>query len=310
MVGLDPCLASIAALAGIIWDAVNDPIVGALSDRVRTRWGRRRLFLLLFAVPYGLGFLLLWWAPPWESQWAVVASVTLAFMISDTLQTLVAVPLQALTPELAGDYDERTSLAGYRMFFSLPASLATAVSAPMIVNASRQSGASAQQGYLIVAALFGGLAALPFIAIAIIVRERPAPAEECREPALRDMARAAWRNVPLRYAMALYMPTWITFDLVALMLPFFLTYWVARGDLLASAVVLGEPVALGSVVLGVMLVVAVASIPLWTWMARRLSKRVAYICGMGFWALVQDVLLEGMPSRRAGSACVRPMANS
>lgn len=297
VVGLDPRLASIAALVGIIWDAVNDPIVGALSDRVRTRWGRRRPFLLLFAVPYGFGFLLLWWAPPWESQWAVVASVTLAFMISDTLQTLVAVPFQALTPELARDYDERTSLTGYRMFFNLLASLATAVSAPMIVNAARQSGASAQQGYLVVAALFGGLAALPFIAIAIVVRERPAPADERRVPALREMARAAWRNVPFRYAMALYMLNWITFDLVALMLPFFLTYWVAQGNLLASADVFGEPVALGSVVLGVMLVVAVVSIPLWTWMARRFSKRAAYICGMGFWALVQCAVIAIQPGQ-------------
>lgn len=45
VVGLDARLASIAALIGVIWDAVNDPIVGTISDRVRTRWGRRRPFL-------------------------------------------------------------------------------------------------------------------------------------------------------------------------------------------------------------------------------------------------------------------------
>ena len=130
VVGLDPRLASIAAFVGVMWDAINDPLVGVWSDKLRTRWGRRRPFLLLFAVPYGLAFLILWWAPPWESQLALAAHVTLAFMISDTLQTLVTVPFQALTPELAGDYDERTALIGYRMFFNLLASLATAVSAP------------------------------------------------------------------------------------------------------------------------------------------------------------------------------------
>src|SRR5512144_1170753 len=75
VVGLDARLASFAALIGIIWDAINDPIVGTLSDRIRTRWGRRRPFLLFFTIPFGLCFMLLWWAPPWESQIARMITI-------------------------------------------------------------------------------------------------------------------------------------------------------------------------------------------------------------------------------------------
>ena len=57
--------------------------------------------------------MLLWWAPPFESQVALAITVTLAFMLSDTLQTLVGVPFYALIPEIVKDYDERTSLTGY-----------------------------------------------------------------------------------------------------------------------------------------------------------------------------------------------------
>src|SRR3972149_8950398 len=53
VVGLEPRLASVAALLGIAWDAINDPLVGMISDRARTRWGRRRPFLLVFAIPFG-----------------------------------------------------------------------------------------------------------------------------------------------------------------------------------------------------------------------------------------------------------------
>ena len=63
VVGLDARLASFGALFGIIWDAVNDPIIGILSDRIRTRQGRRRPFLLLFSIPFGLSFITLWSAP-------------------------------------------------------------------------------------------------------------------------------------------------------------------------------------------------------------------------------------------------------
>jgi Na+/melibiose symporter-like transporter len=86
-------------------------------------------------------------------------------MLSDTFQTLVIVPLYALTPEITLDYDERTSLTGYRMFFNLFASLVTAVAAPAIVDSVLASGATQQRGYLIVGSLFGALAAIPLLLI-------------------------------------------------------------------------------------------------------------------------------------------------
>jgi glycoside/pentoside/hexuronide:cation symporter, GPH family len=298
VVGLDARLASVAALVGIIWDAINDPIVGMISDRVHTRWGRRRPFLLFFSIPFGLGFLLLWWAPPWQSQVALMITVTLAFMISDSLQTLITVPFFALTPEITPDYDERTTLTGYRMFFNLLASLTTAVAAPIIVDSVVRSGATQQQGYLTVAAMFGGLAAIPFLLIFLVVREQYDQQEASKAtPPLRETVRTAWSNIPFRFATGLYMLNWITFDLVALMLPFYLVYWIAQGDLLASVEVFGEKIALESVVLGVLLITAVVALPFWMWLAHRLSKRSAYIIGMSFWALVQLLIFLVQPQQ-------------
>jgi GPH family glycoside/pentoside/hexuronide:cation symporter len=296
VVGLEPQLASVAALLGIVWDAVNDPLVGALSDRIRTRWGRRRPFLLLFAIPFGLVFLLLWWAPPWESQLALAATVMVAYMLSDTVQTLVSVPFYALTPEIAPDYDDRTSLTGYRMFFNLLASLATAVAAPMIVDGALKAGHSQQQGYLIVATAFGCLAVLPFLLIVAMVRER-SPGDIIRydEQSIRDVMATVWANVPFRSATGLYLLNWITFDLVALMLPYYLVYRTAGGDLLASVTLIGAEFPLESAVLGILLITAVAALPLWIWISSRFGKRNAYIAGMIFWAAVQLVIF-GLPA--------------
>jgi GPH family glycoside/pentoside/hexuronide:cation symporter len=298
VVGLNPGLASFAALFGVVWDAINDPLVGVLSDRVHTRWGRRRPFLLFFSIPYALGFLLLWWAPPWESQVALMITVTLAFMISDTFQTLLIVPFFALTPEITPDYDQRTTLTGYRMFFNLLASLTTAVAAPMIVDAALQAGYTQQQGYLIVAALFGGLAALPFLLIFLVVRERYAQdASTLAVTPVRTVLATAWSNIPFRFATLIYMLNWITFDLVALMLPYYLTYWIAGGDLLASVNIAGANLPLESAVLGLLLITAVAALPFWMWLAHRTSKREAYIIGMCFWAVVQMLLFMVQPGQ-------------
>src|SRR5574338_666040 len=155
VVGLDPRLGSFGALAGIVWDAINDPLIGRISDHLHTRWGRRRPFLLWFAIPFGLSFVMLWSAPAWESQTALLVYVTLAFMIADTLQTLVAVPFLSLTPELTSDYDERTTLTSFRSFFQLVGALTVVVAAPALVDMVLASGGSQQQGFMLVGAIFG-----------------------------------------------------------------------------------------------------------------------------------------------------------
>jgi len=294
VVGLEPRLASFAALIGIIWDAINDPIVGTLSDRVRSRWGRRRPFLLIFSIPFGLSFIALWWAPQFENQYLLAATVALTFMLSDTFQTLVSIPFYALTPDITPDYDERTSITGYRMFFNLLASLATAVAAPAIVDAALASGATQQQGYFIVSALFGGLAVIPFFIIFAVVRERN-NVTDAAEPEIPFMQtlRTAWENVPFRFATGLYMLNWITFDLVALALPFYLGYWIANGNLLQKA--LGLP--LESAVFACLLVTSVIVLPLWVWLARKLGKQNAYIIGMTFWVVVQLLIYAVQPGQ-------------
>jgi len=296
VVGLEARLASFAALIGVIWDAINDPLVGMISDRVKTRWGRRRPFLLIFAIPFGLAFLLMWWAPPWESPALLMVHVTLAYIISDTLQTLVAVPFYTLTPEMTPDYDERTELTSYRMVFNLLASLILAVTAPMIINFAMRNGFTASQSYLFIAGLFGGLGAIPFLVMFFFIRERhPRPPKDT--PTLKEIQQTVWDNVPFRFATGLYMLNWMTVDLVALMLPFFLKYWIAGGDLLATISIFGEPIAQESVILGLMFITAVLAIPLWNWLSQATSKRLAYIYGMGFWAVVQLLIIFIQPGQ-------------
>jgi glycoside/pentoside/hexuronide:cation symporter, GPH family len=288
VVGIEPRLASLVALVGIVWDAINDPLVGILTDSLHTRWGRRRPFLLIFAIPFGLAFMLLWWTPPWHNQVALAITVTLAFMISDTLETLVGVPFSSLLPELTPDYDERTRLTGFRIFFNLLASLVTAVAAPAIVDVALSAGLTLQQGYLLVAGLFGGLAAIPFLLIFATVRERYQPDEHPseKEPFTHTL-RTAWANIPFRFASVIYMLNWITFDLVALALPFYLLYWIARGNLLASVPIFGVSFPIESAVFAILLVTAVVVLPFWMWLSERLGKHRAYIIGMVFWAGVQ-----------------------
>lgn len=296
VVGLEPRFASFGALAGIVWDAVNDPIIGILSDRLRTRWGRRRPFLLWFAVPFGLSFIMLWSAPDWDSQAALLTYVTLTFMLADTLQTLISVPFLALTPELTPDYDERTTLTSFRSFFQLAGALTVVIAAPAIVDFVLLAGGTQQQGFMLVGTIFGGIGAIPLLLLGIFVRETSTP-EQTEAIPFRETLREAWKNIPFRYAVGIHMLNWSAVDMVAVTFPYFLLYWVARGNLLASIHIFGFDLAYESAFFGILMSVCILFIPFWLWMARRRNKREAYMLGMMFWVTAAFLMYAVQPGQ-------------
>jgi GPH family glycoside/pentoside/hexuronide:cation symporter len=296
VVGLEPQLASFGVLVGIIWDAVNDPIIGILSDRLRSRWGRRRPFLLWFAIPFGLSFVILWSAPDWESQVALLIYVTLSFMISDTLTTLISVPFLSLTPELTPDYDERTALTSFRSFFQLVGALTMVIAAPSIVDRVIESGGTQQQGFMTVGAIFGALGAIPLFLIGLFIKETSTPEQQESMP-FRETLRAAWKNIPFRYAVGIHMLNWSAVDMVAVTFPYFLLYWVARGDFLASIQIFGIDLAYESAFFGILMFVCILFVPFWLWLSRLRNKREAYALGMLCWVVITFLIYTIQPGQ-------------
>ena len=297
VVGLEPRLASWGGLFGIIWDAINDPLVGLLTDRMRSRWGRRRPFLLWFAIPFGLSFIILWSAPKWDSQIALLIYVTLSFMLADTLQTLISVPYLSLTPELTRDYDERTKLTSFRSFFQLAGTLAISVVAPNIVNGVVISGGTPQQGYMLAGAIFGAIGAVPLILIALFIKEKTPPEQQVEALPLMATLHVAWQNIPFRYAAGIFMLNWAAGDMIIAVFQHFLRYWVAQGNLIATVNFLGLDIAIVSAFFAIMMSVSILFIPFWLWVARLCNKREAYILGMGFWVIVQLMFFTIQPGQ-------------
>jgi Na+/melibiose symporter-like transporter len=82
-------------------------------------------------------------------------------------------------------------------------------------------------------------------------------------------------------------------------MPYFLTYHVAQGDLLSSVGVFGAQVAAESVVLGTLLIAALPAVPVWSALARRFDKRMAFVAGITFWAAA-ELVLSALPPGQLG----------
>ncbi len=106
-----------AILVALIFDAISDPLVGHISDNFHSRWGRRHPFMYAAAIPVGLSYLLIWNPPSGLSQEMLWYYLVGMAIFVRTMITLYEVPSTSLVPDLSGNYDERTSLLGYRYFF-------------------------------------------------------------------------------------------------------------------------------------------------------------------------------------------------
>ena len=145
VLGMDARLVSLALLIALLVDAVVDPIIGNLSDRTYTRWGRRLPWLYLAPIPLALMWVLLWHPPGGEAPgfWGLIAiAVGVRILLS-----ACEVPSISLVPEITQDYDDRTTLFRYRFLSGWLGGIVMMVLA-YTVFMSGPDGLLEQEGYL------------------------------------------------------------------------------------------------------------------------------------------------------------------
>jgi glycoside/pentoside/hexuronide:cation symporter, GPH family len=277
VIGLSPALVAIIMFVGRSWDYVNDPIVGYFSDRTRTRWGRRRPFLLFGAIPFGLSFILLWLSPNF-SQTGLIVYYSVAYIIYEALATTVYMPYYALTPELTEDYDERTKLTSFRMLFNIIGSLLAYVFPMLVIGSMVPDNV---KRVLLMGVIAGAIAATPLLLVFFGTREKKEYMLE-KQPKLIPSLKAAFKNRPFIFGAGIYLLTWMTIVVLETNLLIYIKYIIQRQ---------GQ----SSLIMASIFVTAIFALPIWNWAAKHWNKRLAYIIGVSFWAVVMIVLILVTP---------------
>ncbi|MBD0364031.1 MAG: MFS transporter, partial [Coleofasciculus sp. C3-bin4] len=286
--GLEAGLAAGVLLIGKIWDAVNDPLVGVLSDRTQNRrWGRRLSWMLYGAIPFGITFFLQWLVPPFNSnvntnQWGLFWYYVLVAILFNTFYTAVNLPYTALTPELTQDYDERTTLNSFRFAFSIGSSILSVIFFGIIAALFPNNR---QLQYLIVALGCTVLSVLTLywciwgIKNRVLAVEAKMPiAEQPVTLPFLEQLKIVFNNRPFLYVIGIYLCSWLGVQVTAAIIPYFVLRWMGESDSVVALLIVA--------------VQGTAFVTLFVWSAvsKRVGKKAVYFMGMTLWIIAQGGL--------------------
>lgn len=267
--GLPPWLAGLAYGLGRLWDAVNDPIVGWLSDKtVNAKLGPRLPWILLSAVPLGASMALMWWLPPWESVWTKFWVFLVVSVVANSLYTCVNLPYTALAAELTTDVGLRTRLNTSRFTGSILATITAALLAGVLVgnlgDPSSYLPVGLVSGVIISASgLLCGWGLLPSARNC----QRPEPTPGTTRKLLRRVA----QNGRFLMVLGLYLLLWCSLQLMQAVSLFFLP------------VVLQVPEGLSKLILLPFLLSSLGGLWLWNTVSHRAGRLQALRQGGLLW---------------------------
>jgi glycoside/pentoside/hexuronide:cation symporter, GPH family len=256
VMGIATATAGVILLVARLWDAFFDPIMGALADRTRTRWGRFRPWILATALPWGIVMCLAYTTP---SDWSPQAIVAYAFVTNVLLMTLYSannMPYSALGGVMTGDAYERTSLNAYRFVAVNLAQLAVAgFTLPLVAKFATTYGSGATDratGWQVTMSIWAVMCVVFFLITFATTRERVEPVVE-HKSSVSDDFNSLLSNRPW---LVMFVMTLVHFTILSLRGGAFYNYYhyfadkAAMYDWLAKLNLTGPPMGEAAVARG------------------------------------------------------------
>ena len=225
VLAIHPAWAGAVIMIAKGWDAISDPLMGAISDNTRSRFGRRRPYLVLGGLLLIFSMALLWLPVRFESHTARVIYMTCTYLLYCTVSTIISVPYSSMSTEITNDFSLRNRVNMVRLVFSLIATAVCTLVPTMLFSSLTGGSLSITSFYVFIVFGFGIVFAIPNVLAGILVKERVA----------YDMKRSAfsWGTlwVPLkvrafRKLLGLYLAQSITLDIVSAVIIYYGLYVV------------------------------------------------------------------------------------
>jgi GPH family glycoside/pentoside/hexuronide:cation symporter len=265
VVGMPAYLAGLVLLIGRAWDGVMDPVMGMIVDSTTAKQGKHRFWMLIGIGPFVLTFFLLWVRFPGD-QWTQFIVYSMLFLLFSTSFTMYNIPYGSMTADLTHDYNERTSLTGVRMVFSLFAMIIGAGATQLLAGIPHA-------GYTGMAGLYGVLMLAAGLTVVFATRGRDTIVEKPQGVHVRIWL-DAFKNKPFVLLVSSYLLLTLATTGVSGIFVYFVKYNLGlTGNFQSSSI------------MGVLVLSAIAALPLWAFVSKKLSKKIALFSGMAVFAI-------------------------
>lgn len=256
--GLNPALAGLVVLIARVWDAISDPIMGIISDRVRTRFGRRRVFLLFGSIPLLISFILLWYSFGITDPFGKFLYYTFVYLLFSTAIAITAVPYNALLPDMVEGYKERTGYITIRMLISnLAATIAVTTPALILGPEAMRTPLD----FLRMGIVFGFFFSIPLVFSFFMTWENPTQTTNERV-GLRGIINeffSSFRNKTFRQYLGIFVFGQVATDVGTAVTAFWLADVLFRPDFLM-------------IVSGLVMIAAISMLPMNNWLSKKYGK--------------------------------------
>lgn len=278
-VGLSAYWISLIVLVGRIWDALIDPIIGQLSDGTKSRFGKRRIYLIA-AAPMVLAALFLMFYPyAFPSMRVRAAAALLSYLLFCAVQSFIMIPYYSLSCEISGDYHERASANSWRLGFSILSSILCVAVPGMIVNAVGGS-----KGYIVMSLLFGSLFCLCVLITGFFAKEEIQEPPVKLKPNLKPLLKLL-RLRPFRQYIGMMALMQVSMVVMSGLFFFYVDFYLCR-DLTAA----GKTSLLGLTAAALMFAMQIVALPFYLRLVRSRGKTAVYRLGALIW-IVTGILL-------------------
>jgi Na+/melibiose symporter-like transporter len=278
ILGINAALAGTIVLVSKLWDAVIDPVLGSVSDNTRSKFGRRKPYILAGALLIIPAYALLF-APlsniSSESLKAVFAVA--AYLFYCTVASLSQVPFMSMSGDISPDSKERDSANLIKLIFDMAAAALCYLVPTALVDALNEGAISLQTFYFSMVFGFGTVFSIPLVLASFKLRERvPVPKERSKFDIKEWLA--AFRVKSYRYHIFMYITAFLCVDIVSALALYYVN------DVLSGVQIFGSPI--GSFyIIAPMMVAAAAMVPICYKLMKKKSKQFAYRVGLPLYAL-------------------------